>query len=140
MTIKIQASKIRVSTTEHDEAVLFSEWLDWNRILYLHVANEGKRSFAAAARLKREGLKRGAPDYLIFTRGSSIVGYRGLAIELKRRKSHGTSAGRPSPEQLAFLHELEKCGWCAAVCWGADDAIETCIRYGLGRPNTAAKA
>ena len=119
-------------TTEHAECVVFAQWLRLNNVFFLHVANEGQRSFGARKNLQKEGLMPGAPDYLIFTRpvGKS---FRGIAVEMKRPKSYHSAAGRPTPAQMAFLKRLDECGWLSAVCYGADDAIEFCKRNGIGR-------
>jgi hypothetical protein len=60
------------------------------------------------------GVKAGVPDFLIFNPAPLAVG---TAVELKRK------GGRASPEQLAWLAALGRCGWHTKVCYGADDAV-----------------
>lgn len=101
---------------EEAECLVFAEWLRLKKYLYLHIPNEGLRHPATGKRLRRIGLSRGAPDYLIFeTFGTS---YRGIAIEMKRRRG-----GRVTPYQREWLEALESRGWLVKVCRGADEAI-----------------
>ena len=92
--------------------------------LLCHIPNEGKRSKAAGARLKREGLKPGVPDLCLpVARGK----YHGLYIELKRI---GETA---SKEQEQWIADLRKQGYAAYVCQGWDSArrlIEDYLKLG----------
>lgn len=93
--------------------------------LLYHIPNEGKRSYKTAARMKAEGLKGGVPDICLpVARG----GHHGLYIELKRVKN-----SRVTEEQLMWLENLARQGYVAAVCRGADEAIEVITRYLGGR-------
>ena len=70
--------------------------------------------------MKRAGVSRGFPDYLIFANGKRY------AIELKRKKG-----GRATPEQLVWLDVLDKYGFNVKVCNGAEEAIafiEECVQ------------
>jgi hypothetical protein len=128
--------KMAPKPTEHQEAVKLSGWLAARGIFFLHIPNEGKRSPIAGARLKREGMIPGAPDYLIFSMpnpdepnvyNEQVGVVHGVAIELKR------IGGRPTAEQLRFLKQLGNHGWITRICYGADDAI-TCLEVlGYGR-------
>jgi len=122
-----------IGVSEHDEAVVFAQWLTLNKVFFLHIANEGKRSFMTASKLKAEGLSAGAADYLVFTRSKKEPEVRGFAVEMKRKGSAGKPAGRATPEQIDFLNRLNAQGWCSAVCWGADDAIAWCVEHGIGK-------
>lgn len=90
-------------------------------LLLFAIPNGGSRHPAEAANLKRQGVKAGVPDmFLPVSRGTS----HGLFIELKRRKG-----GRVSDEQRRWLNELERQGFAARVCKGADEAMKTMIEY-----------
>jgi hypothetical protein len=75
--------------------------------------------------MKAEGLKGGVPDICLpVARG----GHHGLYIELKRIKN-----SRVTEEQLKWLENLAGQGYVAAVCRGADEAIDLITRYLGGR-------
>ena len=82
---------------------------------WLHLPNEGRKHVAYHMKMKKQGLKKGAPDVLIFRPTCAFVG---VAIELKRQRG-----GKVSPEQQEWLDMLSRAGWSARVCRGADDAI-----------------
>jgi len=77
-------------------------------------------SALAGKRAKEQGLKKGFPDIFLPVPNGL---FHGLFIELK------TLTGKQTPEQKWWLKELEKQGYCAVVCHGYDDTIETIITY-----------
>lgn len=92
--------------------------------LLFHIPNGGKRDRATAARLKAEGVKPGIPDIMLpVARGS----YHGLWIELK------ADHGKPSVEQICYIEELRRQGYCALLCYGWQVAREEIEQY-LGLP------
>lgn len=102
--------------TEQQEAEALAAYLNINGYRFTHIPNEtgsDPRARARAVRMKRAGVSRGFPDYLIFANGIRI------AIELKRSKG-----GVTSPEQREWLSVLAHHGFAAAVCHGASEAIE----------------
>lgn len=112
--------------SESSEQQALFEWATWNisRLPDLewlhHVPNGGMRHKATAARLKREGVKAGAPDiYLDVARG----GYHGLRIELKAGRN------RPSAEQLRWGIALQQRGYSWHVCYGWFDAARVIVEY-----------
>ena len=117
---------------EHEEQVKVFTWARWAEAarpelaLLFAVPNGGRRDKVTAARLKAEGVRAGVPDiWLPVARG----GYHGLVIELK------TEAGRPTPEQKAWLAALEAQGWQALVCRGATATVRAIENY-LAAPQT----
>ena len=87
--------------TEQEKIFAWAELMERTypclKLMY-HVPNEGKRSEAAGARMKRMGLRRGVPDICLpIARG----GYHGLYIELKFGKN------KPTEEQRQFLRALD---------------------------------
>lgn len=128
MTEFIDASPI---PTESAEQQLLFQWARMQSgkypelTLLYHIPNEGKRSHKTGARMKAEGLKTGVPDICLpVARG----GHHGLYIELKRVKN-----SRVTVAQMAWIEALTKQGYVAAVCRGADEAIELITRYLSGR-------
>lgn len=128
MTEFIDASPI---PTESAEQQMLFQWARMQSgkypelTLLYHIPNEGKRSHKTGARMKAEGLKTGVPDICLpVARG----GHHGLYIELKRVKN-----SRVTVAQMAWIEALTRQGYVAAVCRGADEAIELITRYLSGR-------
>ena len=109
--------------SEHDEQVAVVDWCAWSRIPCFAIPNGGLRGKAEAARLKAEGVKAGVPDLCIpIARG----GYHGLFIEMKFGRN------KPTDEQMKWLSTLERNGYMATVCWGAEEAIAVIEQYAKG--------
>jgi hypothetical protein len=106
--------------TEAAEQRMVAAWLNARRLCWLHPPNEGRRSVVTGAHLRSLGLKKGAPDVLVFTPPPGKFGIVGVAIEMKRR--NGTASG-VRPEQRDWLDQLKELGWATCVAFGADDAI-----------------
>lgn len=106
--------------SEHDEQCAVVEWCDLQSIPCVHIPNEGKRSLATAERLRRAGMRKGFPDLLIpVARGP----YHSLYIEMK------AEGGKPTHEQVEWIHRLRGQGMCAYACVGAGNAIALIERY-----------
>lgn len=123
--------KRRLTASEHDEQVCVISW--WAHACsgyglphyaLLAIPNAGKRSYAAAAWLRAEGLQPGTPDLFL------AVPYRdkgGLWIEMKRKPN------KPDESQEKMIRYLE-CGYEVRVCYSADEAINVIKAYlGAGR-------
>lgn len=105
--------------TEAEEMGVLSAYLDYLGVLWIHPASEGKRSWQAGRYLKAHGLlRKGYPDIIICSQPPKLA-YRGVMIELKRKRP----AGRVTPEQMLFLERAREEGWIAEVKWGAEEAI-----------------
>lgn len=119
---------------EESEQMALAGWLDAIGVLWCHVPNGGHRHKLTAIRLKRQGVKRGVPDILIFDRPYPVENgklYTGVAIELKRNDK----TAKASLGQVEWMAMLTDRGWLCKVCHGADEAIEwlKVIGYGLRR-------
>lgn len=102
--------------TEQQEAEALAQYLRIRKYHFTHIPNETGSSPEArrrAVRMKRAGVSRGFPDYLIFKDGKRF------AIELKRRKG-----GRTTEQQIDWLNVLSKYGFNVKVCNGAQEAID----------------
>lgn len=98
------------------EQIKVHEWVKQNTDLpFLHIANEGKRSYVNGSILKRMGMKPGVSDIFI---PRSTKEHHGLWIELK------TGYNKPTNHQLQFIDDMKKEGYEAITCWGADATIE----------------
>lgn len=112
---------------EAQEQKIIISWCNWNKNkhpeldLVIHIANEGKRSSRYGAELKRMGLRAGFPDLAILVPNKE---YSGLFIELKADKTK-----KISKEQKEWLEKLNRYGYKAVRCNGADESIEVIKNY-----------
>lgn len=96
-----------------------ADLLTLRRFFWCHVPNEGKRHGATGASLKRQGLRPGMPDVLIFNAPTKPLhaGAVGAAIELK------IEPNRPTQSQIDCMYSLADLGWVVLVCYSLDDVI-----------------
>lgn len=114
--------KRKNKSPEHDIQVKLIQLLKSIDPKPLHSATVGgvRLAMHTAKKMKEAGYSRGIPDLLIFEpRGM----YVGLAIEVKTLK------GRPSPEQRAWIRDLNSRGWRAEICKGYDSAAALIKEY-----------
>jgi len=105
---------------EDDLQMAVAKYLDFQGILWCHVANERNTSFVKGARLKKKGVKSGVPDCLIFEpRGL----YGGLAIELKIKPN------KVSLNQKEWITRLKNNKWSAHTAYSFDEAKEIIDNY-----------
>lgn len=72
--------------------------------------------------MRAAGYNKGVPDMFIYE--PSLDGeYVGLALELKSAK------GRPTPQQLKWLADLQNRGWCAAIVKSVDECKAITMRH-----------
>ena len=120
--------------TEYDECVTFMAWAERvrfrgdplsNRIV--HIPNERDRHRSAKqagihiARMKKIGVAKGFPDYLVLAAFPTCAG---LFLEAKRERGSKTS-----PEQYAWRDQLIAWGYEAVICKGAVELIRETDRY-----------
>jgi hypothetical protein len=124
-----QNNPTRQNVTEHGEqcAVIQWAWMQsgkWPALRFLFaIPNGGMRHPAIAKKLKAEGVKAGVSDlFLAYPAG----GYCGLWIEMKVGKN------KPTPEQEAWVNDMNANGYSAWICYGADEAIEVLTNYVQG--------
>ncbi len=84
------------------------------------VPNGGQRHVAVAAKLKREGVKRGVWDVFC---GFPMAGAPGLWLEFKHGKNRLTT------EQKDFQTAMEIVGYKTAVCYSWESAAEVLENY-----------
>lgn len=110
--------------TESNEQIAAMDWLRAQHpklVDYtLHIGNERKSTYYAGYIMKRMGVLKGASDLLM---AWPCGGYHGLFIEVKSK------TGRPTPEQLAFIKRMNEAGYCAKLCYGAEEVISTMKDY-----------
>lgn len=93
---------------------LYEKKLD---LLWLHIANEGKRPPWVGAELKKMGMRPGASDFL-FLKPNNDYAY--LAIEVKADK-----ASKPTLTQIEFIAHVNRSRGFGKVCHGLDECIDT---------------
>jgi hypothetical protein len=112
------------SQPEAAEQRALAQWLDLTGALWCHPPNGGARDARTGAELKRQGVKRGVPDALIFDVPPGLR-FVGVAVELKAGR-----AARPSPWQERWHERLRRAGWLVIVAHSASEAIQTLIDIG----------
>jgi hypothetical protein len=112
-----------ITPLEAQEQEEFAKWCDAKGLLWAHIPNERKATVRVMAELERQGLKKGFPDnFIAEPRGK----YHGLFVELKRAKK---SLSKKSPEQREWIKALNKKGYKAAFCYGAEEAKRVVLEY-----------
>lgn len=89
--------------------------------LLFHIPNGGNRDPRTGYQLKLQGAKAGVPDLFLPV---AHCGFHGLFIELKRRRNWSISDA-----QKEWIERLNKAGYLAQVCIGANSAIELIDAY-----------
>ena len=105
--------------TEEKEQIKLATYLDSKGYVWFHVPNGGHSHKVGAAKMKRAGQKRGAPDCILISGEGGAPLPRPIAIELKR-----VSGGSLSKHQKYFLGEMKRCGWDTLVAKGSRAAID----------------
>jgi hypothetical protein len=114
-------SKLPVPT-EAQEGDMLVAYLRTRGLRFTHIANETGGTPEArrrAIRVKRQGVSKGFPDYLI------IVGRSLIAIELKRQR--GSAISQEQKDWIAALNEVDNVQ--AFICKGAQEAIDIVEKY-----------
>lgn len=105
---------------ESDFQKTVAMYLDMKNAVWCHCPNGGTRNAREASYLKKEGVKSGVPDILIFnTKGINS----GLAIELK------VFPNKMQPSQKEWAENLTKCGWQVECCYSLDECIDIIDNY-----------
>lgn len=117
---------------EKDESIALVQWMDLSyhediSSLLVHIKNEGRCSWHQGKIYKAMGVRKDFLDYVFFY-PSGI--YHGLVIELKRTKHYTVTAG-----QKNWVEKLNKRGYMALICYGAEEAIRA-IKYYLSLDTT----
>ena len=85
-----------------------------------HIPNGGSRNQLEAANLKRQGVKAGVPDLCLPVARN---GKHGLYVEMKWQNNKTTE------KQDWWLEQLRQQGYETAVCWSAEEAMDTIAGY-----------
>lgn len=115
----------RVDREGQEQEIVF-QWAKLNESRYPclrwihHIPNGGSRHPAEAAKLQRQGVKKGISDIFL---PYAVGDHHGLYIEMKWDKNV------PTIEQSAFLDFAARGGYKTAVCYSADEAIAVIEEY-----------
>jgi hypothetical protein len=99
---------------EAQEQEVLCRWLDLMKLEYFAVPNGGSRHFLEGKNLKKQGVKKGVSDLVVFT------SHKILFIEMKRIKKSVTSK-----EQIYFIENVKKLPYAdGKICYGAKEAMK----------------
>lgn len=102
--------------TEAQEQEVFCKWLDLKKLDYFAVPNGGSRHKIEAVNLKKQGVKKGVSDLIVFLPDKIAF------IEMKRAKKSLSSV---SVDQQLFLKKLEKYHYAiGSICYGNTEAMQ----------------
>jgi hypothetical protein len=119
-------------SSEFDQQAIVLAWCDLNPPANQIFATPngcpiGTLSPRKAVAMKKSGLKKGVADLFLpvpkKNRDGTIISC-GLFIEMKK-----TRGGLLSPEQAAFLKQMQSNGYTAICAHGADEAIAEITKY-----------
>ncbi len=102
---------------EEDHAAELVKWCNRRRLLAVHIPNEGKRGRAEQRKQRRQGLKKGATDFVIALPAGVTVW-----LELKRE-----DGGTLSPAQRRFAERLRALAHVHITGHGWRDATERLV-------------
>lgn len=124
--------------SEHQIQCAYFDWVDlqakqdrrYRRIFA--IPNGGDRHFAVAAKLKKEGVRRGVLDVCIAVAvtHASTCWIPGCFIEFKRHPN------KPTIEQQEWIEELLKGGFCVALAYSWEAAAGATRSYLAGELDT----
>jgi hypothetical protein len=98
--------------TEAQEQEVLCRWLDIMKLEYFAVPNGGSRHFLEGKNLKKQGVKKGVSDLIVFTKSQILF------IEMKHVKKSVTSK-----EQIMFIESVKKLPYAdGKICYGAKEA------------------
>lgn len=113
-----------ISPTENEEAIALVQWVKTKPLIreyFIHIPNEGKRSFYSGALMKKMGLVSGVCDYFL---AFPIGKYHGLWIELKRNKKSSVSNS-----QKEWIERMRLLDYQAYIAYGFDEAVNIITLY-----------
>ena len=101
--------------TERQTTIAIAKMLRSLGCLFVHVPNEGKREAREAAILAAMGTRPGCADLVVMHAASR---WATLFLEVK------AAAGKPSPQQIVFAHDVERRGGHYVIARTVAEALE----------------
>jgi hypothetical protein len=122
--------------TEDGHQMALFQWAALNlkkfpQLEWLHaIPNGGNRDARSGAKMKATGARKGVWDvFLPVPVVVNGVAYHGLYIEMKKPKTAGKAAGRPTPEQLKFQKHLQHFNYANVICYTWTEARDVILSY-----------
>ena len=135
--------------TEHDHQVIVAKWLRAKYGPYACMAvpngafmGGGSKAARQMAKLKSEGLTKGAPDvvvtkmaqvgeWLTADDGKEFRATSPIVIEMKKPEERDKPNGGLSDDQIAMHLQMRRDGWIVIVAYSSDEAIKALEALGL---------
>lgn len=116
---------------EWEEQAALVEWLSLNATTkgnFFSIPNEGGRSYATAARLRRQGMRSGVSDLFL---AIPTKHHHGCFLELKQGRTYSDSERRTKSwlAQEQFMLHVRSLGYAADFVFGCEDAIRFITLY-----------
>lgn len=100
---------------------MFCRWLDIKKLYYFAVPNGGTRNMLEAVNMKKQGVRAGVSDMVVFTNDKILF------VEMKRRDP---KLSKTSKEQIIFIDKANAYPYAdARICFGFDEAISFVGEY-----------
>ena len=125
--------KKRNKRIEHQHQSAYIQWCEFNINTYPELGNifsipngawygtDTELNIRMAAKMKREGLRKGVPDLFLAYPSNK---YHGMFIEFKKDASQ-----KLKPEQAEWIKKLSAVKYVCAIVYTLDDAIQVTLRY-----------
>jgi len=110
---------------EQNHQEKLATYLDAIGVDWFHCPNE-RADASQAARMKKQGTKKGIPDCIILT-PPPAKDTVGAVIELKRPDGYPSDV---RDSQQEWLERFEGHGWSTAVCFGFESAMKQLSEWG----------
>lgn len=117
---------VEQNPTEYAECRAFYEWTQWHSLLkenVIKIVNEGRRSIIQGRLLKKIGLSKGVPDYIIPIANKN---WHSLWLEMKTKDEINKPQRK---EQVEWIERLLKQGHYATFVFGSFEAIQITTDY-----------
>lgn len=114
----------RIEDEIQTQIVAYLRHAGWGPLDFFHTPNEGWHAVRYRARLHRMGLSSGVPDLIFVARPPLAPAYPHAALEIKAPR------GRATPEQSAWIAQLQARGWAAAITRGLAETADQLVAWG----------
>lgn len=125
-----------MAQTELKEQIALVKWAEANKLLLIHVANEGKRALSNGYILKAMGMRPEFPDLMLLKPAiNEKYGLlHGLFLEMKqnRKYSHSEMSKESWLRQQWWIDQLNASGYFATFCYGWMEGAKIITMYRAG--------
>lgn len=120
-----------INPTEKEEYPAIAEYLDLMKFVYTHTAQSTFTSFKQINALKKAGVRKGLPDYIIILPYWYVKHHTNIILfaEIKRRNGVPSDT---SPEQKEWITQLNMVeGVLAKVFYGSSELIDFIDKFDI---------